>query len=241
MSLESKGFIATPADIRDLSVNLLAANTTAGLLTGHFLKAEVCTVQHELGAPPRIKHVKIGRLDEAGRTSQLAALDKVHEGFYAEVVGAMSKDLPLGKAKAIELNKRTNFARQAYSRIRRWVAEGNDITTLVGAKVTRVNLTLQHRAAKPPNARRLRKRTETQSKGLVATLLELGQADKAAALAELELLMGQLVAQFDELGGKPLSDPRLAAEQHRPFKPKGSSVVFMPTQTQVIRQQANPS
>lgn len=239
-TLQSRDYIATDADIKELATARAKAVLTVGDTNRNYLRAIVGTTQDELDSSPRKNFGKAVKLKPEEQVEQLAALDAVHERFYAIVVEVNSEHLPPGKARAKELNDRTNYARTAVRAARNWIKAGFDIRPLPASKITKRALDVAPRT-RPPSAPRLKKQVETRSKALVSSLLELGALDRAGAVAELELLMGQLAGQLAELGGKPVTDARKAAEQHVPFRAKGSSVTFVPTQSQVLRQQERPS
>lgn len=233
-------FVADAAKIKTLTTDLL--NATAAIDTGRvgYLRYLAGTTIAELGASIRINSTgRAPKVTPETLAKQLTALEAVHERFYAAVTEAASVDLPGPTLRAKELNRRTNFARTAAGALRRWVKAGNDITSLVVAKVTKRSLAVE-RAVRPQTAARLKARTETTSKALVALVLDLSAVDKRAALEEIELLMGQLASQRIELGGAPTRSQQKAVDAGLPFRAKGHT--FYPvTQTQVLRQQRAPS
>lgn len=233
-------YVADAAQIKDLTTGLLSA--TAAIDTGRasYLRFLVGTTIAELGVKPRA-HAggRPTKMTPETLATHLTALEVVHERFYTAVTEAASVDLPGPTLRAKELNRRTNFARTAAGALRRWVKAGNDITSLVVAKVTKRSLAVE-RAVRPQTAARLKARTETTSKALVALVLDLSAVDKRAALEEIELLMGQLASQRIELGGAPTRSQQKAVDAGLPFRAKGHT--FYPvTQTQVLRQQRAPS
>lgn len=242
-TLEQRHYVATDADMESSVVTLAAAITSADTERNVYLKALIGTTRDKLGLPPRERSGKPAKLSDEDTEKQLEALKSVHERLYAVVTRKWSELIPRGKGHATILNKRTNYARTNYSVLRRWVAAGKDIGAIAPAKATKRDFVLQtgQKRSRAVSPTVLRKRVERQATELVKAVLALGEADKATATSELELLVGQLTQQLIELTGKPTTDLQLAAEQHRPFKAKGSSVVFMPTQSQVIRQTSNPS
>ncbi len=173
-------------------------------------------------------------------TTQLAALMAVHERFYALVLAAAEEFVPKGtKDRGVELHKRANFARTSLSALRGHVKAGGDIATLIATKTTKASLRVRKGPTKPPSAARLKKRTETVSKTFMATLMELSDADKAAAIEEIQLIIGQLSTQLISMGVVATKDAAEASIEHRPLKI--GKMLFMPTATQVLRQQENPS
>lgn len=240
MSIESKGFIATPTDITALTRAILAGRAATESGYGTYLKSLHATTVAELGEPAAAHAKKRPRLKAEAIAKHLAALEAVHGRFYEAVVAGASDNLPPGKDKALELNRRTNFARSSMSTIRGYIRAGNDITGLVSARIVKAALAVP-RTVKPASPKRLRSRVEKQAKALMALVLALGEADKVTAIGELETLMGQLAAQLEDLGVSPVSDARQAAAEHRPLRTKGGSLFVPVTRTQVIRQQERPS
>ncbi len=239
MSIETKDYIATAADIRALTSTIVGAQ--AEVITGRttYLRALVATTQAELHSTPRKNATsKPKHLKQAEIVTQVTALLAVHERFYAAVLDACSEGLT-GKDKAIELNRRSNFARTALYAVRSYIRAGNDITYVVVGRVTKASLAVA-RAPRPASARRLKSRMETRSKALMATVIELSEADRATAVSEIELLLGQLAAQLASLGVASVRDPASSAATGAPLSIRGR--VFVPvTQTQVLRQRASPS
>lgn len=237
-SLEQRNYIATDADISSLTGEILSAQFTLDSGPRRYLRAVVATTIHELDAPQRVRSGKVEKIDEAEQTRQLAALEKVLGRFYPIIVKAASENLPAGKARALELNRRTNWARTAASAVRGWIKAKHDLRTIAAARVSKAMLTVTPQA-RAPSPGRVRSRVERTSKALVADVMELATVDKAAAIAELQLLMGQLAGQLEELGVTATKDPKAAAAEHRPLR-VGKSV-FFPTETAIIRQMEQPS
>lgn len=239
MNVKVKDFVADASQIKTLTTSLLSA--TAAIYTSRttYLRFLAGTTIAELGAKPRVHQGRPPKVTPETLALQLVALEAVHERFYAAVTEAASINLPGPTLRAKELNRRTNFARTAVGSLRRWMKAGNDITTLVVGKVTKRSLVVE-RAVRPQTAGRLKTRAENNSKALMATVLELSGVDKAAALEEIELLIGQLATQRIELGGMTTVRPQKGMHEGLPFK-AGGHTFYPVTETQVIRQQRAPS
>jgi len=235
-----RNYIATPDDIAALSRQLMGAQEAAEQSRQTYLRSVAGTTIAELGMKPRAYAVsKAPRLKPEEIDRQLTALETVHDRFYGVILKVVSEKLPAGKEKAQELNRRTNFARTSLRAIRNFIKAGNDITKVVVAKITKRSLAVEH-AVRPVSPGRLKRRAETQSKALVATLLALSETDKPSAIGEIQLLIGQLTSQLTGMGIHPVTNPQTASDEFKPFRTKGR--VFIPvTQTQVIRQRAQPS
>lgn len=235
-SLETKGYVASDADIEALVKQVLSASQDVESGRATYLRSLVATTQNELGAKPRVRSSgKIPKLTPEQIEGQLAALAKTHARFYEHVVKVASADIPAGKTQALELNRRTNFARSAVSTVRGWIKDGNDITAVAAVRVTKAQLAVRAgpRKARPPNVKRLKAAAERQSKGLIKTLLELAESDKEAAIAELNVLMGVIGDQIMAMGVHATRDAAEAARTQRPLRIKGT--MFMPTQTQMVQ------
>lgn len=162
--------------------------------------------------------------------TQLTVLRAEHDRFYAVVMAAAEGFVPKGtKDRSIELHRRANFARTAASALRGHVRAGGDIVALTPAKVTKGALAAREGPPRVPTPARLKSAAERQSKSLIATLMGLADADRSAAVEEMQLLMAQLTAQLESIGAHPKRGTKVPP------------MVFNPTASQVLRSQARPS
>jgi hypothetical protein len=167
-------------------------------------------------------------------TDQLAALNAVHEQAYDLVLKAAEEFVPRGtKNRGAEIHKKANFARTALSALRGHVRAGGDLKTLKAETITKAALKVREGPQRTPSPRRLRARAESQSKALVATLLGLADVDKAAAIDEMQLVLGQLTQQLMAMGVISTSDAKQSVAEHRPLKI--GKTLFVPTETTVLR------
>jgi hypothetical protein len=224
-TLESKGFVATDSDVEALANAVLSAVEVTDNGRRSYLRTLVATTQKALGAEPRQRQGKPAKLDAAAVTLQMEALDATHRRFYTIVLRVAGENVPPNtKDRALEINRRTNFARTAMSAIRRWVRAGNDLTALAAKSVSKASLAVEG-SRKPVVPKALKAKAERLAKGLLSSLMALADADRAAAVDEMQTLMGQLADQLSEMG----------------VKLKKGALPFSPTETQVLRQQARPS
>lgn len=224
-TLESRGYVATDEDIRDIASGFLDALSNADGSRRSYLRALIGTTQHELGITPRTRPGKPQKLDDETLAKHLAVLEAVHERFYKIVFQTTAEKIPPGPNKPKEVNRRTNYARTSMFAIRTWIRAGNDISTLVPAKVTKGMLAVQKKRRRPSTSR-LATRAERQTAQLLRTVKILASTDREAAVSELEALMRKLAAQITELGARPTRDPREAAAEGRPLRV--GSTVFLP-------------
>lgn len=226
--------------VRDLTAEYIQAHVTGEATRKIYLRTLLEETLRELKADLRTNNVKRPKLNDQERARQLASLAAVHGRFYAivtEVAEASLTDIP-SKDRALELNRRTNFARTAVYALRLYVRAGKDLTGVAPSKASKSSLavTLAPAVRSP---RRLKNRVERASKAFVTSLLELGEADKDAARAELDTLLGIMANQLAALGAQPAPDLKRAVAEHKPFV--SGSTMFVPTQTTVLRMRERPS
>lgn len=248
--LEHASYVATAADIKALTVEQLTAMTTSVRSRVTYLRALIATTQDKLGLSPRVRQQgHPPKMAPEEQAKQLQALEEVHTEFYAAVLEGI-EETPLSEeekpttgrvtANAIK-TRRATFARTAMSAVRTWVRAGRSLAAIAASKVTKAALTIhtgtkRRRAVSP---KRLVSRVERQSKDLIASLLELTETDKDAAVKEYQTLMDILSDQMVKLSQPATRDAAQAVAEHRPLKVKGT--IFVPTATHVLRQQARPS
>lgn len=216
MDIQKHIYIATPGEITTLAASMFDAESLYANGRTTYLKALVATTQADL---PKGKPEK---------SVALAALEATNERFYAAVVAAANASIPARTAnRPIMLNRKTNFARSSVTAIRAYIRAGNDLMKVNPRFATKRALAVpaRTRAATPA---RLKVRVERLSKGLMGQVLLLAEADKATAIQELNVLLGQVAAQLQDLG--------VHATRMR-----GGSLYVPVSDTQVLRQTASPS
>lgn len=226
--------------VRNLTVAYISALDTSDGAPTTYLRTLVEETQRELGVEPRINNApKRGKLSDEEKARQLAALATVHERFYAIISAVVDESLEAvpAKERAITKNRWTNFARTALYAARLYVRAGKDLTALAPGRLSKSAMAVEVPGA-PLSTRRLKGRVERASKAFVKSLLELSEADRDAAVAELDTLIGQMATQLAELV-PAVRNPKTAAERHVPLQV--GSQLFVPTQTSVLRQRARPS
>lgn len=230
----------TENTIRELTSNHIASLGTIETTRVTYLRLLVEETQKELGATPRKNNVKAHKITGEEVARQLSGIAKVHERFYTivnEVIDDSLKDVA-AKDRPTEKNRRSNFARTAVYAVRLYVRAGKDLTAVAAGKVSKSSLAVQV-GPRPLSPRRLKNRVERASKAFVTALLGLSEADKGAAVAELDTLIGIMANQLAALGVPMASNAKQAAETHRPFRQ--GATVFIPTETTILRQRAQPS
>lgn len=230
-TLESRDYLATDTDITNLAGGMLDGQTATDTIPRQYLRCIVAVTIASLGAPQRLRSGKVTKIKEDEQARQLACLEKTLARFYPLIVARYQGGIPSGPARAKQLNSQTNWARSAATVVRNWIRAGHDLRPVAAVRVTKalLGVTPKARAASPA---RVKARVEQGSKDLVARVMELATLDKAGAISEIQLLIGQLAGQLEELGVKTTRDAKEAADDHMLLKVGRS--LFMPTSTQVL-------
>lgn len=241
MTLESKHYLATDADIKQVAEVVLEARSAEANGKESYLRILAAKTIAALGAPSRARTAKVPKLSPEDIKLHVAAFEQTHEHCYNIVTAAIDERVPAHqRGRGTEINRLANFARTSASSIRTWIKAGNDITAVVVDKLTKSMLKVANRPRRSPSVAVLKQQAENQSKRLITKLLALAEADKGAAVTEFRLLMGQLATQLQEMaGGKVTRKMDVAAAELMPLRI--GSTVFVPTESQVLRQEARPS
>jgi hypothetical protein len=238
MTIDAKTYNATTAQITALTQsNLEAAGEMEQTRTTYF-RALIGTTQAELKGTKDITP-----------EMQLVSLNLVHKRFYAAVLAAVTTaDIASSERlraeektrRALERNKRSNFARVAYGTIKRWVKSGgHDLMTLRPPNVTQGQL----RAETPARAVIVRKLTPEAAKARVDTWVEnvlnatraIADSDPLQARAVLDDALQRIAKELFGGAVQTTTDPATAMKEHRPLR--AANGVFWPTDSQVIRRQ----
>lgn len=230
--------MTTVTAIRAIATKVFSSEVESANAKVEYLRVLVGDVQTALGGAPRTRSGKAARLTKEERAAHLEIVAKVNDIFYGAVLEEARGRLAGGPGKAKQLNEMTNWARTALRDVRGYVRAGNDIRAVATGKLTRNQLRV-NAMPRPLGAAALRNRLVDRGKDAIAAALELIDVDPAAARAELELIMAQLATQLLNLSGRTTKDAQEAASQHIPLRIK--STLFVPTETQVVRQLASPS
>lgn len=220
-------------DIRSLARQTVDGRSAIVTARGAYFRALVESAQAKLD----------GNADSA---AQMAALKAVHRAFYPIVQEAtttpeirLDKKVPPAerKRRALERNRRTNFARHAYSTIRRWLkASGHDLLKLDAKTVTKPQLLADAAPIKPHalTPQRIQARADRLIDQLVGFTKQIAKADQAQAARVVEAAMQQLL-KFTTANVQATTDASVAAREGRPLR-VGKNV-FMPT-TEAMRKTA---
>lgn len=220
--IEDRNYLVTKGQIGEVTRQHVQGEATVVLARGVYLKALVANTQEALGAPVRARAAsasRFGAVSDEMRAEHIKALEKVHSGFYEEVLA----NIPDGPAA--QRNKDSGYARTAKSRLRTWIKAGGDIRTLAAPKVTAKSIKVA-RADVPRTAEQVKSVMLRQATGISEAVSALADLDKQSAIEAVETVMSQLAVKLVELGVTATRDPQQAIDEHRPFRLKEG--VFWP-------------
>lgn len=197
MSLESKRYVASAADIRELATEMFSAVNAGRQSRATYLRALIGTTQ------ARLK-------DKTAPEDQRRMLKSVQEEFKIYVLEVVDKeiaDVPK-RQQAHERNRRMNFARTAYATVRGWLrVDGHDIHSIPVAKITKNELAGQAAPRNPhkPTPERTQAKITKYVQGLLTAIRPYAIEDSAGAREVLEEAIRMLTAEARSL--KPGREP----------------------------------
>lgn len=219
MSLETKHYVATAADIKALADAAITGEQSVVVSRGAYLRALVATTQAELGAEPRQRAGRSMRLPKADIPAHMDAFNAVAKRFYA-VVAEVAKAIDPAPDNAA-FRTRTAFARSAASTVRGFIRAGRDIRAIVAERVTKGALRVGPSGRKLTVAQ-LERRAQRLTAALEDVARKLTGADAEAARKALMPAFALLAK-----ASGATTDPRAARAEHRPLRSKDGFFVPM--------------
>jgi len=200
-TIESKGYIATAADIERLAqAHGNHINASRWQLPSTYLRALIATTQDELGIV-RTRRIPEKISDEQVQT-QLQVLAKVQEVFYEAVKRGAAKaemDSEDTRDKSAIVSSRIVFARSAYSTVRNWILRGRFGIEGINPKRA-IKRELYEQTPKPERIRTPITGLERQATRMLAVIKKQAATDREGAVEALQSLITTLSHGFDELG-----------------------------------------
>jgi len=221
MSLETKHYVATIADITALAHATIDGEQSVVVSRGAYLRALVATTQAELGAEPRQRNGRHSRITRAETPAHLDALNAVAKRFYAIVAQVAKAKEPAPDNAAFR--SRTAFARSAASTVRAFIRAGRDVRALVAERVTKGALRVG------PSGRKLTiAQLERRAQRLTAALEDVARRLKGADAEAARKALAPAFALLAKASGAT-TDPRAARAARLPLRTKDGFFVPMGT------------
>lgn len=193
-NVEASNYVATPAQVEQLAAFYWDAVNRSVQVTVSYLRVIIVACQAKLGTKRTRTKVDI--------EAQQSVLDEVHSTYYAAVLNGVTtpeiaEDFKLSRdqqaLRALERNRRSNFARTAKSAIDSFIRFGGDLRGINALTVTKQQLRdFAMTRANSNGAGSVIKRTEAAAKTLERRVNALAKADPAIARDVLESLIERL-------------------------------------------------
>lgn len=226
MSIESRSFIATDADIAKIAAQAIDGETRSAEARGLFFKALIATTQHELGSPPRVRNVKADKLSAEDVTAHLLTFEGIAKRFCEKARDVAANTVP--DSDADTLRRRTSKFYSAASTVRGYIRAGGDIRGIAAHKATKASLAMP-RTKRKPNAEMLKRRATAIGAELEKIARSLNGDFAREVLTPLLAKLGALTTK----GAKATRDPAEAMSEHRALSTKAG--VFFPVQGSAVQ------
>lgn len=214
MSIESKQFVVSPADIEKLTDDILEGEDAAVKGRSMYIQSMVGTIQHELDSPPRMRNANAPKLSEEDIATHQAALDTVYKRFHEAVLRAVKARMT--RYDPDYVRSKTRFSVSAASTLRSYIRAGNDIRALAAGKVTKDGLRAAFQA-KPVRRKfsveALQKRAATLGEAFIAVARNLQAANRERAAETFRPMLATLVSTLG-LSEGATRDPDKAMHDH---------------------------
>ncbi len=214
MSIESRNFIATDADIAKIAAQAIDGETRSTEARGLFFKALIATTQHELGSPPRVRNVKTDKLTAEDVAAHLLTFEGIAKRFCEKAREVAANTVP---SDVETLRSRTRKFYSAASTVRGFIRAGGDIRGIAAHKATKGSLATP-RTRRKPNPDALKRRAGV----LGAELERIAKALNGEAREVLAPLLAKLGAIAGR-GAKATRDPAEAMSEHRALSTKAGT------------------
>lgn len=219
-TIASRHYLATDAQVRELATLNYESGEQAVATRGTFLRVELAALQAAVMGAPKLRAG--GKAQQLEKDAVLAALKEVHARLYSIVLEAITTDdiadgPKLRKAektrRALERNRRSNFARSAKATLMAYVRCGGNVSTLAVPQVTKAMLQAEIAKRKPqPDAS---EQAERIANRMAAQIERIKEEDQELAQAVSQRLVSALAATTTD---KTTKSPAKAVEENIPLQ-----------------------
>lgn len=227
--LAQRHYVANDQQIRTLAQAYCDAQERASQVNGTFLRVLIAGTQIAMGTQPRLRASR-DKLPDFDVTEDLRTLNKVHLHYYEVILDAIVTDDIRDNPKlrqaeksrrAMERNRRTNFARTAKATLVAYVRAGGNVRSLVVPTVTKASLRAfaEQARSKEVAKQEPKERVQTFVDRIMTRVEALRKDDEAIAADVAQLLILQLtdVAKCEKF----TKSPKKAADEGIPLELEG--------------------
>lgn len=231
-TIQKANYSATDADVETLARQYQSAAESQGTTRGVYLRILLAATQVSIAehVTLRARRGKTRVIPESDRAAQLEKFEACNTRLYAAVlrgVGGEELEDREGlkpeerRRRALERNRRTNFARSAAATLRAYIRAGGDVTALPVPTVTKGAIakatSMPDRPASSP-AELARRRIQRAAERLSSLVESLAGTDKARAVEALRLAMEPVTDLLRKYTGRPVTKPDQAIAEHKMLK-----------------------
>ncbi len=246
-NIQKANYLVDENDVETLAREYVnSQQSLAGSRTTYF-RILLAHVQVALAGKPALRSKPAASLTEEQIGKHLEAFETTNSRLYAAVVrGSITPEIAdspnlstdESNRRAIERNRRNNYARSAASTMRAYIRAGHDITRISVLNASKNSMTVSNGAriavAAVPGER-LHRRVKNTTTKLTNLVSELASLDRGAAIAALQEVMEQASNLMLKHGQRAVTKPEQAMAEHKLWKTAGG--VFWPTTTNEHRTQ----
>lgn len=221
-TIAARAYLATDEQVRALAIANYEGSAAVDTSRATFLRVEVASLQAALGIKPRQRDY--GKPQHFDRDTVMSTYNDVHARLYALVLDAVVTDdirdsAKLRKAeksrRAIERNRRSNFARSAKSTLAAFIRAGGNVAALVVPAVTKGSLAEQTKKLKPAVAQDRNELADRICTSMVNRIEKLREEDHELA----QLVSQRLTVQLSPVTtDKTTKSPTKSVEENIPLR-----------------------
>jgi hypothetical protein len=240
-NIEQKNFLATEDDVERMAREFRDAQVLGRGTAGTYLKILLAAIQAVLLGKPVLRAPRGPSpvMTDEAIAEQREALEATNTRLYAAVLrGAVTPDIAdseglrpeEARRRALERNRRTNYARSAVSTLRAYLRSGGDLRRVAVPSASKGALAAQaaNPSREPVSPEDAARRSVQRVTGRLTGVIEnIAQEDRKLATQALQLAMDEVSQLLLKYGGAPVTKIEQAVTQHRLLRtPEG---VFWPT------------
>jgi hypothetical protein len=247
-TIQKANYEADDAAIETLARQYHESLQAQGTTRGVYLRVLLAATQKAVSGHVTLRaRRKAADIPDDVRATHLTAFEACNTRLYSAVLrGVVSSEVEdreglraeERRKRALERNRRTNFARSAAATLRAFIRGGGDVTALAVPTATKMGIAAATDTPSRPRvsgAELARRRIQRAAERLSALVESLAGSDKAQAVEALRRAMAPVNELLMRYAGKPVTRPDQAVAEHRLLKT--SAGTFWPTNAMEHRTQ----
>jgi hypothetical protein len=245
--IERANYLADTDTVGQLAAFYLGAQQTVSKTHGCYFRILLARTQKAICGKPTLRaRDKVDKLTPEDTEAHIAAFEAQHKELYDVVLQAVLSPEVEARAnlttdeanrRALERNRRSNFARSAASTLRKFIRKGGNVLRLNVTQATKGAVAAMTPADDKGDSIGLEARAgravTRAAQRIVTQVQAIAEEDKNAAVEVLRKALGVVADAMTQLGVKTTTKPAIAVEQQRMLKT--SMGTFWPTVSPVAQ------